>query len=75
MKTLSFFFVKKVITKHKTKISVLMQCRFPNLSKKLRLRIQTMQNKCIRFYLQLDKMSRTCVKKSLELNCLNVHDR
>ena len=31
---------------------------FPNLSKKLRLRLQATQNKCIKFYLQLDKMSR-----------------
>ena len=48
---------------------------FPNLSKKLRLRLQAMQNKCIRFCLQLDKMSRICVNEFLELNWLNVHDR
>ena len=30
---------------------------YPNLSKKLKNRIQTLQNKCIRFCLQLDKMS------------------
>ena len=48
---------------------------FPNLSKKLRLRLQVMQNKCIRFCLQLHKMSRICVNKFLELNWLNVHDR
>ena len=30
---------------------------YPNLSKKLRGRIQTLQNKCIRFCLQLNKMS------------------
>ena len=29
---------------------------FPNLSKKLRLRLQVMQNKCLRFCLQLEKM-------------------
>ena len=29
---------------------------YPNLSKKLRNRIQIFQNKCIRFCLQLDKM-------------------
>ena len=28
---------------------------YPNLSKKLKNRIQTLQNKCIRFFLQLDK--------------------
>ena len=48
---------------------------FPNLSKKLRLRLQATQNKCMRFCLQLDKMSRICAKKFLELNWLNVHDR
>ena len=29
----------------------------------------------IRFYLQLDKMSRICVKEFPELNWLNVYDR
>ena len=48
---------------------------FPDLSKKLRLRIQATQNKCMRFSLQLDKMSRICAKEFLELNWLNVHDR
>ena len=48
---------------------------FPNLSKKLRLRLQAMQNKCIRFCLQLDKMSSICVNEFLVLNWLNVHDR
>ena len=49
---------------------------FPNLSKKLRLRLQAMQNKCIRccFCLQLDKMSRICVNEFLQLNWLNIHD-
>ena len=48
---------------------------FPNLSKKLRLRLQAMQIKCIRFCLQLDKMSRICVKEFLELFWVNIHDR
>ena len=48
---------------------------FPNLSKKLRIRLQATQNKCIRFCLQLDKMSRICVNEFLKLNWLNVHDR
>ena len=48
---------------------------FPNLSKKLMLRLQATKNKCIRFCLQLDKMSRICVNEFLELNWLNVHDR
>ena len=46
---------------------------FPNLSKKLRLRLQAAQNKCISFCLQLDKMSWICVKEFLELNWLNVN--
>ena len=41
---------------------------FPYLSKKVRLRLQATQNKCIGYCLQLDKMSRICV------NWLNVHD-
>ena len=32
---------------------------YPNLTKKLKNRIQTSQNKCIRFCLQLDKMTHT----------------
>ena len=48
---------------------------FPNLLKKLRLRLQATQNKCISFCLQLDKMSKICVNEFLELNWLNVHDR
>ena len=52
-------------------------CRawFPNLSKKQRLRLQGTQNKCMRFCLQLNKMSRICTKEFLELIWLNVHDR
>ena len=41
---------------------------FPDLSKKLRVTVQSMQNKCMRFCLQLDKMPRTCAKEFLELN-------
>ena len=48
---------------------------FPNLSKKLRLKLLAMQNKYIRFCLQPDKMSTSCAKEFLELNWLNVHDR
>ena len=40
---------------------------YPNLSKKLRLRRQVMQNKCMRFCLQLNKVSRICAKEFLEL--------
>ena len=35
---------------------------YPNLSKKLKNKIQTLQNKCIRFCLQLDKMSHVSQK-------------
>lgn len=48
---------------------------FPNISKKLWLRLQTMQNKYLRFHLQLDKMSRICMKEFIELNWLNFHNK
>ena len=48
---------------------------FSNLSKVLKLRLQTSQNKCMRFCLQLDKRSKICVSEFLKLNRLNVHDR
>ena len=48
---------------------------FSNLSKRLILHLQASQNKCIRFYLQLNKRSKICIKKFLQLNWLNVHDR
>ena len=48
---------------------------FSNLSKRLKLRLQASQNKCIRFCLQLDKRSKIRVKEFLRLNWLNVHDR
>ena len=38
---------------------------FPNLSKKLRLRLQAIQNKCIKFCLQLDKIYMICVNEFL----------
>ena len=43
--------------------------------KKLKLRLRVTQNKCISFCLQLNKMSRICVKEFLELNWLNVPHR
>ena len=48
---------------------------FSNLSKRLKLCLQTSQNKWIRFCLQSDKGSKICVKEFLQLNWLNVHDR
>ena len=44
---------------------------YPNLSKKLKNKIQTPQNKCIRFFLQLDKMSHISQKEFLTINWLN----
>ena len=37
--------------------------------------VQQLQNKCMRFCLQLDKMLRICAEEFLELNQLRVHDR
>ena len=48
---------------------------FSNLSKRLKLRLQVSQSKCIRFCLQLNKRSKICVEEILQLNWLNVHDR
>ena len=48
---------------------------FSNLSKRLKLRLQASQNKCIRFCLQLDKRSKIRIKEILQLNWLNGHDR
>ena len=43
---------------------------YPNLSKKLKNRIQTLQNKCIHFCLQLDKMSHKSRKEFETINWL-----
>ena len=48
---------------------------FSNLSKRLKLRLQASENKCMMFCLQLHKRSKICVKEFLQLNWLNVHDR
>ena len=48
---------------------------FPNLSKKLRLRLQATQKKYMTFCLQLYKMSIICAKEILKLNLLNPHYR
>ena len=48
---------------------------FSNLSKRLKLHVQALQNKGIRICLQLDKRSKICVKEFLQLNWLNFHDR
>ena len=41
---------------------------YPNLTKKLKHRIQTTQNKCMSFCLQLDKLKHICDKKFERLN-------
>ena len=48
---------------------------YPNLTKKLKNRIQTSQNKCIRFCLQLDKMTHISHKEFETLNWLPVTER
>ena len=47
---------------------------YPNLSKKLKNRIQTSQNKCICFCLQLDKMSHISQKEFETIDCLSKKD-
>ena len=48
---------------------------YPNLSKKLKNRIQTSQNKCICFCLQLDKMSHISQKEFKTINGLPIKER
>ena len=48
---------------------------YPNLSKKLKKRIQTSQNKCIRFCLQLYKMSHISLKEFGTINWLPIKER
>ena len=48
---------------------------YPNLTQKLKKKLQVMQNKCIRFCLQLDKMSTISHKEFKDLNWLQVINR
>ena len=48
---------------------------YPKLTKKLKNKIQTSQNKCISFCLQLDKMADISRKKFETLNGLPVTER
>ena len=48
---------------------------YPNLTKKLKNRIQTSQNKCIRFCLKLDKTAQISHKEFETLNWLPVTER
>ena len=47
---------------------------YPNLSKKLRNKIQT-KNKCVRLYLNLDKMAHISQNEFEKLNWLSISDR
>ena len=48
---------------------------YPNLSKKLKNRIQALQNKCIRFCLQVSKMLHISEKEFEIINCLHIKER
>ena len=48
---------------------------YPNLNKKLKNKLQTIQNKCIRFCLQLDSRSEIEIKKFEQINWLPVSER
>ena len=48
---------------------------YPNLTQKLKKKLQVMQSKCIRFCLQLDKMSTISHKEFKDLNWLPVINR
>ena len=48
---------------------------FPNLNKSIRKKLQTFQNKCIRFCLQLGNRTHIGIDEFKEINWLNVSDR
>ena len=48
---------------------------YPNLCKKLKNKIQTTQNKCVRFCLNLDKMAHISQNEFKKLNWLPISDR
>ena len=48
---------------------------YPNLSKKLKNKIQTSQNKCVRFCLNLNKMAHISQNEFEKLNWLRKSDR
>ena len=48
---------------------------YPNLTQKLKKKFQVMQNKCVCFGLQLDKMSKISHKELKDLNWLPVFNR
>ena len=48
---------------------------YPNLNKKLKSKLQTVQNRCIRYCLQLDNRSHTGVKHFKKINWLPISER
>ena len=48
---------------------------YPNLNKKLKIKLQTAQNRCIRYCLQLDNRSHTGVKHFEKINCLPISEK
>ena len=48
---------------------------YPSLTQKLKNKIQVMQNKCIRFSLQLDNKAHIGTKEFETINWLNTYDR
>ena len=48
---------------------------YPNLNKKFKNKLQIIQNKCIRIYLQLDSRSHTGIKEFEQINWLPVSKR
>ena len=51
-----------------------MHCVVSNLNKKLKNKIQTTQNKCFRFSLNLDKMAHISQNEFVKLNWLPIND-
>ena len=47
---------------------------YPNLNKKFKSILQTIQNKCMRFCLQLDSRSHIGIKEFEQINCLPVSE-
>ena len=48
---------------------------YPNLNKKLKTKLQTIQNKCVRFCLQLDYKARVGITEFKQINWLPVDYR
>ena len=48
---------------------------YPNLNKKIKTKLQTLQNKCVRFYLQLDNQAHVGITEFKQINWLPVNYR